>query len=236
VRTGKVTVHVVVEPPQRNFADHFEIEEAFSLEPAVAIASEFPMQCCGMLVSHAADPKYPVTAYMAQLGAKYQNIYGEYFTILVATPSGDSDISLEGFQVSDATMQLDRENWFLPPTNPHELAFKDEIFVCGCRRKVADVNLCLCAVRVRRRHSKFPNHSFPAPSQNPTLLDLKMHIRETEFYPNWYQLFDFNLLIFLEAAEICRIAEVQAIVPVLLQQQDLPDELMEKIERFIENA
>jgi hypothetical protein len=236
VRTGKVTVHVAVEPPQRNFPDHFELEESFSLSPAVAIASEFPMQCCGMLVSHSTDPKYPIPSYLAQLAAHYQNTYGEYFTILIATPSGDSGVGIEGFQVSDEMMRLHREDWFLPPSNPRELEFRDEIFVCGCRRRSADVNLSLCAVRVRRRHSKFPNHAFPAPSQNPTLLDLEMHLRETEFYPNWYQFFDFNLLLFLERADICNLGEVRAMVPVLLQQEDLPDELMEKVERCIERG
>jgi hypothetical protein len=233
-RTGKITVHVTVEPPQRNFPDRVEIEEWFNLDSAIKIAKEFTMECCGMAISHRGDPKYPMTSYMVQLAARYQNLYGEYFTTLVATPSGESDIGMEAFQVSDATMQLDSEKWFLPPTNPHELNFRDEVFVCGARKKMADVNICLCAVRVRHTHSKFPNHEFPAPSQSPRILDLKMHFQDHEFCPNWYHLFDFNLLLFLEVSGICRLSEVQAIVPVLLQQQDLPDELMEKIERAIQ--
>jgi hypothetical protein len=236
VRTGKVTVHVAMEPPQRNFADHFEIEEWFLLRDAIEIGKEFSMKCCGIAVSHKADPKYPVPSYLVQLAAKYQNIYGEYFTTLIVTPSGDSDVAIEAFQMSDVTMRLDRENWFLPPMNPHQIEFREEVFVCGLRRKSMDVNLCLCAVRVRHTHSKFPNHIFPSPSQHPTVLDLKLHLKENECCPNWYVFFDFNFLVFLADREICPLAEVQGIVPVILMQQDLPDELMEKVHRAIQRG
>jgi hypothetical protein len=233
--TGKITVHVACEPPQTNFPDRVEVSATPDLDTACSLARQFGMECVGMAVSHQPDAKYPMTSYMVQLAAHYQNRFGEYFTTLVVSPTGHNDVSIEAFQVSDETLRLEREAWIVPGPKPTELNFRDEVFVCGCRKKTADVNLCLCAVRVRLTHSKFPNHNFPSPSQSPTLLDLKMHLRDNEFCPNWYQLFDFNLLLFLQTKGIFSASEIEGeIIPNLLAQEDIPQPLMAKIEHRLE--
>lgn len=195
--TGKVTAHCGVEPNQNNFDDHFEIDEIFDLEQVCTLASFFGMDLVGMAISHKPDGKFPMSEYMIRLAAKYQNMYGEYFTTLIVTPANENDVSVEAFQVSDVAMRLEKEGYFAESKDPHVVELKEELTVCQFKRKSVDVNLFLCAVRVRQTTSKIPLHDFPSPSQQPSLLDLKQYFADHESCPSWYEFFDFNLLVFL---------------------------------------
>jgi hypothetical protein len=79
--------------------------------------------------------------------------------------------------------------------------------------------------------SRFPNHSFPSPAQSPGILDLQMHFRNNEFCPIWYLLFDFNLLVYLESSHVFQMEELRSVIAYIIQQQDLPDVVTEKIQR-----
>lgn len=235
--TGKITVHVSCEPQQVNEPNHVTISDSFDPTIPLQIAECFGMKCVGMAISHQPNSKMPMTPYMVQLAAFYQNMYGEYFTTLVVTPQENNEISVEAFQVSDAAMQLDREQIWNPvdfTKETKEITFKEELFVYNSKKKSADVNLFLCAVRVRLTHSKFPSHSFPCLSQNPTLIDLKKHLDENEFCPSWRQLFDFNLLVFIVANDIFTIEhDIPIIVNDIIQKQEIPSVYMEMIQNII---
>ena len=228
--TGKVTVHCMCEPEQKNFPDHVEVSPEFDISVPVEIARCFGMQCVGMMISHQADEKFPMAPYMVQLAACYQNMFSEYFTTAVVTPRGD-DVVVEAFQVSDAAMKMDKEQYFVPSKKPNTIAFKEELVVCGVKRSEADVNLFLCAVRVRQTHSKVPCHTFPAPSEHPTMLDLKRHLEDNEYCPWWRKLFDFNLLVFLAVNDILNLeSDIPKVVTAIIHKEEIPEGYMELIE------
>jgi hypothetical protein len=166
------------------------------------------------------------------MAAHYQNLIGEYFTTLIVTPSksDESGTEIQAFQVSDGTMRIDQEGLFTESPDPQTIVVTEQLYICGWKRDRADVNVFLCAVRLRKTQSKFPNHTFPSPSQNPTPLDLKFHFRDTEFCPFWYQLFDFNLLLYLVSNRVLTLEQIHSLVPVILQQRDPPEELANRIE------
>lgn len=230
--TGKITVHCSCEPPQVNAADHVEISPDFDITIPVAVAEQFGMKCVGMAISHKpSDEKYPMAPYMAQLAGFYQNYFGEYFTTAVVMPRGDSDVVVEAFQVSDACMKLDADKYWVEAKTPNTVAFREELWVGGMKKKEADVNFLLCAVRVRQTKSKIPCHSFPSPSQNPSKLDLKRHLSDNEFCPNWRKLFDFNLLVYLAMQSILSIkSDIPAIVSAIISKDEIAEGFMALIE------
>ncbi|KAH0793781.1 nuclear protein localization 4 [Histomonas meleagridis] len=231
--TGKVTAHCSCEPPQVNKPDRFEVDATFDIDSVCQIASYFGMKCVGMAISHKPDAKFPMLEYMIKQAALYQNKFGEYFTTLIVTPIGQNDISVEAFQVSDAAMKLDKGDYFANSDNQHVVVFKEELTVCGFKRKEADVNLLLCAVRVRQTHSKFPSHEFPSPQQEPTILDLKRYFVDHEYCPNWYALFDFNLLVFLKLNDILTLKNIQIVVNHILAKTEIPNAIMDVINNVI---
>lgn len=233
--TGKVTIHTACEPPQKNEADVVEVQPGFDMHIPVSIAKYFGMKCCGMAISHLPNSKYPMTSYMIKLAAYYQNFFGEYFTTLVVTPEGDSNVQIEAFQVSDVAMRLEREHYIIPNDDQTKLYFKEELYVGNRKQSNCDVNVFLCAVRVRLTHSKFVNHSFPFPSQNPSNLDLKVHFGDNEFCPPWWQLFDFNLLIYLVNMNIFSLNdEIPMIIDAIITKSEIPERFLNKIYSIIE--
>ena len=227
--TGKVTVHCSLEPEQKNFPDHVEIEPEFDISVPLEVAEAFGMECVGMAISHQPSEKFPMAPYMVQLAAYYQNLFSEYFTTVVVTPK-DDNVVVEAFQVSDAAMKMDKGHYFVPCKKENTIAFKEELFVCGVKRSEADVNLFLCAVRVRQTHSKIPGHTFPSPSQHPRMMDLKQHLAENEYCPGWRKLFDFNLLVFLAFNEILSSSDIPIIVSAIIGKKEIPEGYMELIE------
>ena len=227
--SGKSTVHALMEPPQENFPDHVMITDEHCMDNALEISQAFGMKCVGMAISHQNDPKFPMTAYMVEMAAKYQNLFGEYFTTLVVMPVGDENMKIEAFQVSDAAMRCHKEHLFRKTDNQKICKFTEPLFVCNVKKDEADVNLLLCAVRVRLTNSKFISHSFPSPSQNPTKLDLKLNFSEKEYTPTWYQLFDFNLLLFLKTERILSKNQVNQVIHDIIKKKDIPEETMEQI-------
>lgn len=237
--TGKVTAHVLMEPIQTNNEDQVIIENEEDIISSVKIADMFGMRCVGMAISHQPDQKFPMTSYMVRMAAHYQNLYGEYFTTLVVMPQNENDVVIEAFQVSDAAMQIDREKLFDNSDdnyNPKIVKFKEPLNTCNVNRTEADVNILLCAVRVRLTKSKFISHSFPSPSQHPTFVDLKMHFSENDFAPTWYQLFDFNLLLFIYQKDILTLSEIQQIVNDIIKMKDIHENTMRKIRSTFEDS
>ena len=231
--TGKVTAHCSSEPEQVNAPDHVEVFPEFDIDTLCAVADAFGMKCVGMAISHPADEKFPMTQYMIQLASFYQNYFGEYFTTLVVMPmpGDENNVVIEAFQVKDAAMKMDEEQYFVPSDNPHEVKFKEDLVVYNMKRNSCDVNLLLCAVRVRQTHSKFYSHTFPSPSQYPTFTDLKIYLHDKEYFPSWVQLFDFNLLVFLVLNAVISINEVAQIVCAILEKSDVPITIMDKIHK-----
>ena len=228
--TGKVTAHVACEPQQTNLESKVIIDKAFELETAIQIANLFGMTCCGMAISHSPNEKYPMSAYMVRLAAHFQNLFGEYFTTLVVMPKNDTDVVIEAFQVSDVAMRLEKEDYFVDLDSETELGFREELFVGNRKQSKVDVNVFLCAVRVRQTHSKFPFHKFPSPSQSPDEDDLRIHMCNTEYCPTWYRLFDFNLLMYLATSKLFNMEEISEIISLIIQKVDIPDMYMERIE------
>ena len=108
--------------------------------------------------------------------------------------------------------------------------------MCGQKKNEADVNLFLCAVRVRLTSSKFPNHSFPSPSQNPSKIDLKMHFENNEYTPSWFQFFDFNLLVFFENYKVFGDETeniVNTIISNIISKNDISETILEKLHKWI---
>ncbi|OHT00455.1 hypothetical protein TRFO_32862 [Tritrichomonas foetus] len=237
--TGKVTAHCSCEPEQVNAADHVEISPNFDISIPLSIADNFGMKCVGMAISHAADSKYPMTQYMIQLAAYYQNLFGEYFTTLVVMPQKDdeSNVVIEAFQVKDSAMKMDQGQYFVPSDNPHEIKFKEDLVVYNLKKRSCDVNFLLCAVRVRQTHSKFLSHSFPCPSQFPTNDDLKLYFRDHEYSPAWVTLFDFNLLVFLTYKDIISLEDdIPLIIASIIEKLDVSNAIMGKIQSYISNS
>ena len=228
--TGKVTAHVACEPQQTNFETKVIVDQAFDLGTAIQIANLFGMTCCGMAISHSPNEKYPMSAYMVRLAAHYQNLFGEYFTTLVVMPKSASDVVIEAYQVSDIAMRLEKEDYFVDLESETELGFREELFVGNRKQSKVDVNVFLCAVRVRQTHSKFPFHKFPAPSQLPDQDDLRIHLSNTEFCPSWYRLFDFNLLMYLATSKLFNMEEISEIISLIIQKEDIPDAYIDRIE------
>lgn len=44
------------------------------------------------------NPKYPMTAYMVKLAALYQNLFGEFFTTVIISPTADGQIEVQAFK------------------------------------------------------------------------------------------------------------------------------------------
>ncbi|OHT12190.1 hypothetical protein TRFO_18085 [Tritrichomonas foetus] len=233
--TGKVTAHVLMEPPQENNYDRVIITDNTSLDCALEIAKDFGMKCVGMAISHQTDSKYPMTSYMIEKAAYYQNLFGEYFTTLVVMPRGEEDVIIEAFQVSDAAMRCSKEKLFAETDSDKIIKFNEPIFTCNIKQNEADVNLFLCAVRVRLTESKFLNHTFPSLSQIPSPLDLKMYFVDKEFSPTWYQMFDFNLLTYLLISRVLSKGEIDDIIARIVAKQDIQEEVMAKIHRTYSN-
>jgi hypothetical protein len=235
--TGKVTVHVACEPPQESGPDKVDLSLYFEFDSAIRLAALFGMKCVGMIISRPLDAKHPMTSGMILQSAHYQNLFGEYFTTLIMMPFGENDATMEAFQVSDVAMRMDQESYFVSNAwGACEVALKEELMVCGRKSRTADTNLFLCAVRLRRTMSKFVGHSFPAPAHKPGVLDLRIHLRDSEFCPNWYRLFDFNLLLFLETSGILTRSEVEYVVALVIGKADVPEELMGKLEAAVKDV
>lgn len=236
--TGKITVHASCEPKQINFPDRVEIDPNFNLVHLINVARKFGMECVGMAFSHKNEKNYPLTNYMVLMAAKYQSFFGEYFTTIVVTPENEDKVKIEAFQISDAGVRVYCENYLTEQNNPHKISFREGLNVCGQKKNEADVNLFLCAVRVRLTKSKFPNHSFPSPSQNPSKIDLKMHFENNEYCPSWYQFFDFNLLIFLEEYYVFgdeTDCVVETIIKNIISKDDIPEIIVERLRRWIDS-
>lgn len=227
--TGKITAHCGCEPIQTSYADHFEIDESFDIEKVCTLASFLGMELVGMAISHKPEEKFPMSEYMIRLAAKYQNKYGEYFTTLIVTPANDNDVSVEAFQVSDAAMKLEKGNYFAESKDPHVVEFKEELTVCQFKRKSADVNLFLCAVRVRQTNSKIPLHDFPSPGQEPSLLDLKQYLIDHESCPSWYTFFDFNFLVFIFLNDLISEDELYTITQEIKSKQEIAPSIYNKL-------
>ena len=232
--TGKVTVHAGCEPQQSNFADHVEISPQFDPTIPLEIASQFGMQCVGMAISHQTVNNRPMAPYMVRLAAQYQNLFGEYFTTIVVTPMGDGDVNVEAFQVTDAAMKLDMQSYFVDNDSPDDVYCKEPIKVFEKKVDHYDYKLLLVGVRIRGRKSKIPFHSFPFPSNFPSLIDLKRHFEDNEFCPSWYKLFDFNLLIFLVNSNILSLEnDIPQVISSIIAKEDVPDRIMTKITNAI---
>ena len=130
-------------------------------------------------------------------------------------------------------MKLDSGDYFAESENQHVVSLKEELTVCGFKRKSADVNLLLCAVRVRQTHSKFPSHEFPSPQQEPTILDLKRYFSDHEYCPNWFAFFDFNLLVFLKLNDILTLNNIQIVVKCIIAKSEIPNAIMDVINSVI---
>jgi len=227
---GKVTVHCSYEPEQENYDTHFKISDSFNVNSALRVASAFGMQCIGMAISHQSNPQYPLSEYMIKLAALYQNLYGEYFTTLVVTPRGDSETEVVAFQITDAAMKIQKMDLFDFSLDQKRVYFKRELRVFGKKSRYADVNLFLCAVRVRLTNSKFPSHSFPS---QPSLIDISKHLFDNEYYPEWLKFFDFNLLVFLvNERVIMNENELNSIVAAILTKSKLPEEIMNSVNLY----
>jgi hypothetical protein len=239
--TGKVTVHCCFEPEQVSSPERVDLHQSFNIDIPNAIAAQFGMQCVGMAVSGSFDAKMPLHPYVIVRAAQYQNLFGEYFVTLIVSPSQGSEgrVSVEAFQVKDVAMRLEKEGLVVPSADPSILKFKEPIFVYGKGKKLDqlqgdEVNLLLCAVRVRQKESKIPLHVFPAPAHSPSFLDLKRHLENHEFCPSWYKLFDFNLLVFLATkGGLAVTSEIQVIIRSIIAKTDVPEGIMELIDRKV---
>ncbi|KAK8895808.1 hypothetical protein M9Y10_013693 [Tritrichomonas musculus] len=238
--TGTITVHCSCEPEQTNYPDHVEISPDFDISIPLLISDYFGMECVGIAISHAADLHYPMTQYMVQLAAYYQNFFSEYFTTLVVTPDpkDDSNVQMEAFQVTDAAMKLDQGQYFSPSDNPHEVNFTEEILnsVQNKRCKSCNVNILLTAVRIKQTESKFPSHEFPSPSQYPGPLDFVAYMNNKESFPTWMQLFDFNLLVYLVYNNIISENDVGSVVEAIIKMKDIPPRIMTQIDTFLKES
>ena len=232
--SGKITIHCSLEPPQKNFEDHFEISPNFQDLTTVEVAKCFGMKLLGMCVSHKGPSKLPLPSYLLRLAAKYQNIYGEYFTTLIMTPRGQSNIEVEAFQVCDAVVNLTKLKLIDDTQNndPSKIFFKQEIRVFEKKMKSCNVNLCLCAVRIRKTQSKFPSHSFPTLSANPTKKDLVMHFKDNEFCPSWRKFFDFNLLVYLHVYHALPFSHIKIIIDCIIAMSDVPKQILDEVSNF----
>lgn len=239
--SGKVTVHTSIAPQQINYADHVEIDPSyFQLEKIVlSIAKELGMECVGMAVSHPCKKNYPIPPYLARMMAKFQNLFGEYFTTLSCHPDeNNSNVQVfEAFQVSDAAMKIDARGYFLDKDpSPTEVGLTEPLKVDSIKKSQFDVNWLLVSTRVRYTKSKIPLHSFPWPNSHPTLLDLKNHLDENNYCPLWYTLFDFSLLIFLESSLILNKDQMKILIRSILTMNEIIPSITDAINKAAREA
>ena len=235
--TGKVTVHVGMEPPQKNYADHVEIDPNFKMENPLAIAHAFGMECVGMAISHPCSSKnHPMTEYMVKLAAHYQNEFTEYFTTVTVTPThqnGVDSIEVQGFQVNDATMKIDKAGIFEQSQDPNMMQFNTEVKFQHRPVKQLDTNLALCAVRIRSAKSHFPSNAFPSPSVHPTDVDLRQYINDNQYCPPWRQLFDFNLLVYLVQSNILPPMLINQVVKQIIDKKQIDKNVMSNLQKHL---
>jgi nuclear protein localization family protein 4 len=237
IYTGKVTVHCGMEPPQKNCPDHVEINPDFDMAIPLEIAKSFGMHCVGMAISHSnSDPKHPVTEYMVKLAAKYQNEFTEYFTTVIVTPimqNGVASVNSQGFQVNDAAMKIDKEGLFDQSDDPYFMKFKEPVKFYSREYSKLDVNLALCAVRIRETKSRFPSNAFPSPSAFPSVVDVKKYFNDNQYCPTWYQLFDFNLLVYLVQNNAIPFGQVSTVVKQIIGKQPIEKNVLDNLQKYM---
>lgn len=235
--TGTVTVHCSCEPQQTNYPDHVEISPDFDISIPLLIADCFGMECVGIAISHLPDKSYPMTQYMVQLAAYYQNFFSEYFTTLVVTPNPDDETALqmEAYQVSDGAMKLDQAQLFAPSDDPHKVFFTEEILNSYENRKSTscNVNILLTPVRIKKTESKFPSHEFPSPSQYPTATDFIAYMKSKESSPTWLQLFDFNVLVFLSSENVINENDLPIVIDSIIKMKDIEPRILKSINDYL---
>ena len=260
--SGKVTIHCSVQPTQICYEDHFEISPTFNEDLCCEVADMFGMKLLGMAVSHPKilekkkeneqlykkikedkdeDEKgveIPMPTYLIELAAKYQAKFGEYFTTLAITPVKGKDIlHIEAFQVTDAVvkltqMQLIDDDILKALEDYYKVYFKQDIRVFEQKRKFCHVNLCICAVRIRKVKSKIPSHAFPTLAACPTDTDVQMYFKDNEYCPSWRKFFDFNLLVYMANNGI-ELSTIKEIVKSIINMEDVPRRILDRIgDRF----
>ena len=238
--TGKVSIHCSVQPPQKNFADHFEINSNFNMTLCLEIANMFGMKLLGMAVSHPyiKEPNkeranIPLPAYLIELAAKFQELFGEYFTTLVCTPFGNDLMNIEAFQVTDAVVKLTQLNLIDEEKSKEtkdfcKIYFKQDIRVFEQKKRWCHVNLCICAVRIRKIQSKIPSHDFPTLAAEPSETDVQKYFKNNELCPSWRRFFDFNLLVYLALTGI-ELSTMRKIVNSIVKMEDIPKYILDQI-------
>jgi hypothetical protein len=235
--TGKTTIHCGMEPPQRNFEDHFEISDEFDDYFLIKIARLFGMRFLGMAVSHGGSDRLPMPSYLIRIAAKYQNRYGELFTTLVLLPHRTNDIEVVAYQITDAVVNLSKMGLLTDDPDPQNIHFKVDKQVRGVRvfgklMQKCDVNLCICSVRIRKTHSKIPSHCFPSLNANPTKIDVQNYFKDNSNCPIWRRFFDFNLIVYLVYSQAINIDCAERVVKCIIKMEDIPRQILEDVELF----
>jgi hypothetical protein len=234
--TGKVTVHCVLEPEQVNGPDRVDLAPTFDMNVPRTIADLFDMQCVGMAVSRSYDDKIPVPPYLIERAAHFQLLFGEHFTTLIVMPDRNTPghVTVEAFQVKDCAVKMAKDGYFAKTDDPKIIRFKEPLSVYGAQKtelRGDEVNLLLCAVRIRTKQSKIPLHEFPSPASQPTPFDLGKFLADHEFCPTWYKLFDFNLLVYLATKCGIRSEQMATIVQSIRSKTEVPGHIMAAILR-----
>jgi hypothetical protein len=231
---GKVTVHASYAPRCTCTAHDFTLANADELDLPSAVAKVLGMQVVGMAISRPYVKDLPMAPYMIQLAAHYQNVYSEYFVTLVVTqPTEHEPPSAEAFQVADGAMKVDKLDLWAEPRQSNSLRFKEPILIHdGFKEEVVGsyLNLFLLALRLRTRPSRIPLHVFPSLGADPGVPDLRNHLNDRPWCPNWYALFDFNLLIFLAHDETITMDQLAQIVAAITKMEEVPRPIWKKIE------
>ena len=237
IYTGKVTVHCGMEPPQKNFLDHVEIKPDFNMNVPLEIAKSFGMECVGMAISHKCESKnHPMTEYIVKMAAHYQNEFSEYFTTVIITPThqnGVDSIEVQGFQVNDATMKIEKSGIFEESEDPNVLQFNTDVKFQNRPLRKLDTNLALCAVRIRSAKSHFPSNAFPSPAAFPSSVDLKHYIDDNQYCPPWRQLFDFNLLVYLVSSGVIPSDKIKTVVDQIIGKKKIDKTVLSNLQRSI---
>lgn len=234
---GKTTIHCGMEPPQKNFEDHFEISDEFDDGLLVKLASFFGMRLLGMAVSHGGTDKLPMPSYLIRMAAHYQNRFGELFTTLIVLPRGKIDTEVVAYQVTDAVVNLSKMGMIKDDPDPRNIHFKVDNRITGVRvfdklMQKCDVNLCLCSVRIRKTQSKFPSHAFPSLQAKPTKIDVRSYLNENEFCPTWRKFFDFNLLVYLVYSHAINLECAKRVVQCIIKMEEIPQPILQDITLF----
>lgn len=119
-------------------------------------------------------------------------------------------------------MKLEEQDFFVESTDPNIVKFKEPIKVFDKRAEQVDCNLFLCAIRIRQCSSKFLSHSFPSPSSDPTLADMKTYLNDNVFCPPWRTLFDFNFLYFLAFTQYIKLEDLIHSIDLILGKENIP--------------